>query len=486
MRRTDLVALLVVPAAALLLLAGHSLSSTRSGPAAADAGRAVSVPVAHQSLTCPAAPGAAPSSAVASVGSAPVPSSSGLALNASRVTSGQRLVARLRSAGSTWSGTGPRAAHGVTAAVDGRLAAGLHAAVGMVVDDGAREGRGLATAACRTPSSQWWFAGVASTPDRAGVLQLANPTPGVTVVDVGLYGANGALESAASRGIALAPGETRSLPLSGLVPGADLLAVQVTTTQGRVSAAVHEQARDVLEPAGVDYVPAAAAPRRTATVTGIPADVGIHQLTVVNPGGAPAVVQVQVLGEQAAYTPSGLESLRVPARGLARTTLPRAALNGDATGLRLRSARPITASVRSLTGSPLADQSFAVAAETMSSGDLATAATPVLPRLDGRLVVSGAGEDAAVVDVVSYAADGRRLARRALELQGGQTRTVALGAPRVASVRLHIGGSGPVAAAVLWTEPDDEGALVSGYPLWPLRTRVVQPVVRYDLDGQPS
>jgi hypothetical protein len=412
----------------------------------------------------------------------PVRASAGLPATAVAVDSSGRTLARVDGSGGAWTGSGPRVAAGLTAAVDGRLAAGLTAAVGMVLDGGTRGGRGLATAACTAPGSHWWFVGVASTPDRAGVLELTNPTPGVAVVDVALYRPNGSLEPAAGRGLALAPGETRSVPLAGLVAGLDPLAVEVTASQGRVTASVRERASDVLVPAGADFVPAAGEPRRTATLTGVPRE-GRHELTLLNAGDAAAVVRVEVLGQEAAFTPAGLESLRVPAHGLAHARLPRSALDGEATGIRLRADHPVTAAVRSASGSPLTDQSFAVVADTLSAGAPATAATTVLPRLDADLVLSGAGRTAAVVDVVSFAADGRRLGRRTVELRGGQTRAVPLGPRRAASVQVKVGGSGPVAAAVTWGASDDDGRLISGYPLRPVPTRVGQPAVRYDLDG---
>jgi hypothetical protein len=482
MRRPDLAAALAVPVAAALALAANGAPTTGGDPAARAAGQTRSVPVAHTTLACPTPGGDAPTSATAAVGSMPAPESAGLADAAATVASGGRGVARLSEVGRTWTGTGRQVAGGVTASADGRLAAGLTGAVGMVFDEGTRGGRGLAAAPCTAPSSRWWFVGVASTPERAGVLQLANPTPGVAVVDVGLYRPNGLLAPAAGRGLALAPGEVRSVPLSGLVAGADPLAVEVTASQGRVTASVHERASDVLEPAGADIVPAAGEPRPTATLTGVPRG-GRHELTVLNPGGAAAVVRVEVLGREAAFTPSGLESLRVPAHGLAQVTLPGSALDGDATGIRVSAGHPVTAAVRTVSGSPLTDQSFAVVADTLSAGVLGTTATPMLPRLDGRLVLSGAGRNAAVVDIDSFAADGRRLGRRTVELRGGQTRAVGLAGSRAASVQVRVGGTGPVAAAVTWAASDDDGPLSSGYPLLPMPTRVAQPVVRYDLDG---
>jgi hypothetical protein len=199
---------------------------------------------------------------------------------------------------------------------------------------------------------------------------------------------------------------------------------------------------------------------------------------VVNPGAGATVVRLEVLGPRGSFIPTELENLRVPAGGTARTTVPAGVFDGDTAGLRLHADHPVTASVRTSAGSPLQDLSFAVAGDPVD----AVAATPLLPGLEGRLVLSGTGRAAVTVDVVTSSSSGRTVTRRTLDVGRGQTRAVPIGGRgRAAAVQARTSGPGPLLASVLWSRPDDEGALSSGFPLTSLRLRVDRPAVRYEL-----
>jgi hypothetical protein len=466
MRRSDLTAMLVVLLGAGLVLLARPAPAGTAPPV-----NARRVPVEHTTLVCPAPGVAGPRTGLAAVTSVPLPDPPALAGSPARIGTGRGPAAELDHRGATWSDASAPVQDEVQVSADGGLAAGLAAAVAGVLDD---ETRGLAAASCAPPGSHWWFVGAGSTPQRSGVLQLANPTSGVAVVDLVFYGPHGPVEPAGGQGLAIAPGARRSVPLTNLVPGLGDVAVEVTARQGQVAAALSESRRDVLDPAGADLLPPAAQPRRTAVLTGIPGAAAARTLSVVNAGAAPAVVRVQVLGPEGAFTPSDLESLRVPAHAVAQTAVPAGLLDGAAAGLRLSADQPVTASVRSSSGTPLADHSYAAAAQPVDT----LAGTPLLPGLDGALVLSGAGDTAAIVDVLTYSADGAQLGHRTLDVRGGQTRTVAVG-PAGGSVAVRVGGAGPVVAAMLWSRPDNDGTLTSGYPLTPARLTVAEPPVRY-------
>jgi len=458
--------LAVLVAAGLVLVAQPAPQQTASAPAGPR-----TVPVEHAGLVCPGAGPDEPGSVAAAVTATPLQDGRRGSASAARVSAGPRQVGSLRARGATWSGRGSRLSAGVRVEADGALAAGLGAATSAVYDD---TSRGLATGACLSPESHQWFVGAASTTQRSGVLRLANPTPGVAVVDLSVYGPKGPVGAGDAEGLAIAPGGQTSVPLDNLATGTQPLAVEVTTRQGQVAAALTDTRRDVLEPAGVDLLPAAAEPRRTTVLTGVPVQGQEHTLSVVNPGASPAVVDVEVLGPRGPFTPTGLSSLEVPAQAVGETAIPADALDGDVVGLRLTSDRPVTAGVLTASGSPLSDHAFA--ASVLPTGALT--ATPVLPGLRGRLVLSGAGRTAAIVDVTTYSEGGRRLGRRTLDVAGGQTRVVPVPGG-AGSVQVRVGGAGPVAAAVLWSEADDDGTMLSGYPLAPAEVTVVQPPMRY-------
>ena len=471
-RTTGAAVLAVMVAAGLLVLAQPAPPQTT---AAASGSRLV--PVDHADLVCPVAGPDKPQSVAAAVSTTPLEGGdkdsadrAGGTGQAVRVSAGRHRLGEVRKPGAAWSSRAPRLGAGVSVTADGPLAAGLSAASASVFDG---EPRGLATTTCGAPASHQWFVGAASTTQRSDVLQLSNPTSGVAVVDLAVYGPKGPVKAAAADGLAIAPGDETAVPLDNLATGIHPLAVEVTTRQGEVSAAMTDTRHDILQPAGIDLLPQSAEPSRTAVLTGVPGE-GEHMLAVANPGDSPAVVQIEVLGPRGAFTPTSLQSVEVPAQAVTETQIPAKALDGAVLGLRLTSDQPVTAGVLTASGSPLSDHTFAAAVAPTSK----LTATPVLPGLHGRLALSGAGHTAAIVDVLTYSARGTRLTHRTLDVAGGQTRAVALPA-KAGSVNVRVGGSGPVVAAVLWSKADAKGTLISGYPLAPSRLTVQRPTVRY-------
>jgi hypothetical protein len=466
MRPTDLAAAVVVALAVGLAMLTDVVP--RSEPESAPVAR--SAPVESTTLVCPPAEDA--QTTAATVVAPRLPNRSDLPRSPVRIGTDRGSVARLDGRGTAWSGSGPQVARGLRVSAEGALAAGLSATSAASFDGGSR--RGLEAASCNPPGSHWWFVGTASTPERSSVLNLANPTTGVAVADLSFYGPKGPLESAAEQGLAIAPGESASLRLAELVPGAESVSVEVTARQGQVAASLHETTSDLLDPAGAEAVAPAAEPRRLVAMTGVPGGPGERTLAVVNPGASTAVVRVEVLGSRGAFTPSALEDVTVPAGSTVETEVPRGVVDAEPAGIRLTADRPVTASLRTGSGSPLQDQAFAVSAEEVD-----TTVAPLLPRLDGDLVLSGAGRTALTVDVVTSAADGRSLRRRTLDIRGGQTRTVDVGGGPAAFVTVRRSGSGPLVASMTWSQTDPNGQLRGAYPLAPLRVRIDQPPVEY-------
>lgn len=475
MRPHDIAALLAVPLAAGLLFLGGGAASEPEDPQAAR-----TVPVSQTMLACPPLETASsdPDSLAATVVSPRLGGAPELPVQPVLVDAGRRQLAQVEQRGQSWSGTAPSIADGLDIGAEGGLAAGLTGAVGGVFDDGAR---GLATAPCPQPASHWWFVGAASAAERSGRLHLANPSPGVAVVDLAFYGEDGPVEAAGAQGLAIAPGKTRTVPLADLVPGVGPVSVEVTTHQGQVAASLTEVERDVLDPGGVEMVPPASEPGTTSVLTGIPPGPGRHTLSVMNGGEGSAVVEVEVLGERGAFTPSSLESVQVPAHGVVEEPLSPRVLGGKASGVRLVSDQPVTAAVRTTSGSPLQDQAYAVSAEPLPTKTV----TPVLRDLDGEVVLSSSGRAAVTVDMTTISADGKTVATRTVDLRGGQTGSLEI-PPRgqAAAVRLRATGVGRLVGAALWADSDSGGDLISGFPLTPPRLTVQRPPVEYTL-AQP-
>jgi len=159
-----------------------------------------------------------------------------------------------RSVTTTNAGTeGSRAAAqiGTVAVPDGATAA--PAASGLQQQLGSGDIHGLATASCAAPTTDTWLVAGATTVGRTSLLVVTNPSPVEAVVDLAVYGPNGAVVASGMTGIRLAPDEQRVIPMNGLVVDLDAPVVHVTSSGGRIVAAIEQTITRTLVPGGVDW-----------------------------------------------------------------------------------------------------------------------------------------------------------------------------------------------------------------------------------------
>ncbi|ATW48799.1 DUF5719 family protein [Streptomyces peucetius] len=188
----------------------------------------------------------------------------------------------------------------------GSLAPGWTAQQTTTVSAGS--GRGLLGVSCTAPDTDFWFPGASLADKRQDYVHLTNPDEGTAVVDVELYGKEGALKSTVAEGIPVPGGSSLPVLLSTLTADqAEDVAVHVTTRTGRVGAVV----RSLEENVGSDWLSAAADPSGTAVLPGIPADATSVQLVVFAPGADDAELKVQLAGATGTITPAGHETLHV-------------------------------------------------------------------------------------------------------------------------------------------------------------------------------
>lgn len=116
-------------------------------------------------------------------------------------------------------------------------------------------------------------------------MHLTNPDDSAAVVDIELYGKDGALKSTVGEGVTVPPHGSESLLLSTLsdVKQTDLT-VHVGVRSGRLGAAV--QALD--DKTGGDWLTAAADPAGDLVLPGIPKDATAVRLVLFTPGGTDA------------------------------------------------------------------------------------------------------------------------------------------------------------------------------------------------------
>lgn len=342
----------------------------------------------------------------------------------------------------------------------GELAAGLFTSE----VDTSRDGTTAATE-CPSPSSSWWFTGAGATLDHTSRLVISNLDPGPAVVDVRVLGPDGEIDTLGTRGITVRPESRTTIALTDVAPQGEELAVSVLASRGRVVAAMSDSYAPRLGAnRGSEWIPAQASPARTLRLAGLPRKADGHALLVANPTEREALVDVEVSAQNGSFTPTRDGQVRVPPGSVVSTDLT-GTLDRGASALRLRSAVPVTATVRSLAGR---DTSYAASVPLITG----PAAAPVLA--DARTSVQLSSErQPASADVTAYDGDGTPVDSTTVQVASGAT---ASWSPKAAQADYLVVSPvrGRISGAVSFTGPGG----VSQMSLQPLELRVEQPVVR--------
>ncbi|MFE0388331.1 DUF5719 family protein [Streptomyces bungoensis] len=169
-------------------------------------------------------------------------------------------------------------------------------------------GRGLQGVNCTAPDTEFWFPGASTAAARTDYVHLTNPDDSAAVVDIELYGKDGAIKSAVADGFTIPPHASEPVLLSTLTDERQTdLTVHVSVRSGRVGAAV--QALD--DKVGGDWLAAAADPAPDVVLPGIPKDATDVRLIAFTPGDADADLKVRLASPSGLITPAGHETLHV-------------------------------------------------------------------------------------------------------------------------------------------------------------------------------
>ncbi|WP_030844672.1 DUF5719 family protein [Streptomyces sp. NRRL S-475] len=189
---------------------------------------------------------------------------------------------------------------------DGRFAPGW--TVQETTEVAAGTGRGLQGVNCTAPDTDFWFPGASTDADRTDYVHLTNPDDSAAVVDLELYGKDGALKSAVGEGITVPPHSSEPVLLSTLTGERQTnLTVHVNVRSGRVGAAV--QALD--DKLGGDWLAASTDPSGSLVLPGIPEDATSVRLVAFTPGDADADLKVRLASPSGPITPAGHETVHV-------------------------------------------------------------------------------------------------------------------------------------------------------------------------------
>ena len=333
----------------------------------------------------------------------------------------------------------------------GALQATAGAGLTYSADDG--DLKGLAAANCRAPSNDQWFVGARTTVGATAVLQLSNPSQTTADVDLELYGTAGPLDGPGSRGISVAPGQTRNVVLAGLAANQESLAVRVRSSGGPVAAVIAQNLLRGLTPGGVELIQPTTAPGPDQVISGVRIQNPdatrklanedgygsvLPSLQVAVPGAGDAVVNLRVFGPGGEVRLEGGGSYNVAAGTVSR--IPLEALPEGTYTLDISADSAVAAAAVFSRGSdPEAGTDFAVAAagERLGSEHLA-----VLPSSDSVLSFTAPSGEAEV-RLTGVDANGALLAEKTFPLTAGTAKEIKpsdLGGS-VAAVLVHSTGA---------------------------------------------
>jgi hypothetical protein len=276
---------------------------------------------------------------------------------------------------------------------------------------------GTAASWCQAGADDWWFTGVSTSVGSTSSIVLTNSTPAIAVADLNFFGPDGPVTAVGERGIALAPQSQQTISLGRFAPGIDALTVNVHATTGRVTAALASELTSGVTPGGTEWLPAADVPATSILIDASFGSADERSLQITNPGDSEALVKVQVVDESGAFTPSGLEDLRVAPGAVVSEDLTDIVDKGAA-AVSLSSTVPVTGAVISSVSRP---NDFAV---SVPSPELGTpAVVPAIPDSDLELAFSSSIRKGSAVEIVGFTADGTSVLIKSLNLTGRRTTT---------------------------------------------------------------
>ncbi|MCM2428120.1 DUF5719 family protein [Streptomyces sp. RKAG337] len=473
--------------AALAALTGAAVLTGAGDPAAAPVGSAARQPVQRSALVCPA-PSGSELASTTYTSFTPKGARTGKQGTAQLLpaigdaSAKAKPLAPLTQPGAPATAKVEKAdSPALIGTAEGGLAPGWSVQQTTVVSAG--PGRAVLGTSCVAPDSEFWFPAASTAADRQDFLHLVNPDELDAVVDVELFGKDGALKATTGDGVSVPSQGSTSILLSTLVTEkVQDLTVHVTVRSGRVGAAV--QAVD--GKAGADWLPAAADPAAGLVFPGIPADATSVRLVAYATGQDDADLKVRLAAPTGSITPAGHETLHVKS-GMTTTIELGDVTKGEAGSLLLtpsdaHGAAPIVAALRITRGTGAKQE---------------TAFLPATPKIDERATVADnrikastlslvAPDKEAVVKVTTSAAtDGGAPVSKNVTVKAGTS--LAIEPPEPSSgkgafaVTVEPVSGGPVYASRMLSLPLNGIPMFTIQPMPDDRGTVVVPKVQPDL-----
>ena len=355
---------LVFAAAVVLLLAGiyFAAGTGHRAAAAANTGKPARAEVATAERVC-AAPGSpAPTAASVAITAVPGSATAGSAVISALTPGGTAATGpavstigkpgvltitgiktaapltraeRTGQAGSSADVTTQTGQGGVDVRATGAMAQGLD-----VEQTGPR---GLVTAQCGAPGTDFWFLGPGQQSAATIDLYLMNTSDQAADAQVSLLTdvtKGPPLLGNADNGITVPPHSMVVQSLRRLLDSSKVAALNVTTSVGQVAAAVREtkSAHD-----GGGWLPMTTAPARHLVIPGLPGGSGARDLYIAVPGAAAAQVKITAVTAKGSYQPTGGTGIDLLGDSAVSIALP--SLGGVPGAITVSSSVPVVATL---------------------------------------------------------------------------------------------------------------------------------------------
>lgn len=311
-------------------------------------------------------------------------------------------------------------------------------------------GGGLVVGSCPGIVDDAWLLGLGSGNKHFSTLILTNLAASPAVVDLNLWGPEGKIDAVNADNIVIEPFSIRRIRLDSLAAGESELAIHAHRRRGSVSVIVNDTSTSTST--GTEPISAMRSPSRSQVIPGLVEGTAGRTLLILNPGRSAARVDVEAIGSEGTFAPSGLDQIKVEAGTVRAITVPKSA-GSDEQALRLTSDQPVSGTVRM---APTADDYAYAEAMPALTGP---AVVPIdLGARSGqpRLVLTAPGK-AASVEVQAFAADMTPLKTTTVALPAGTTTAVVPEAEGAAYLVLR--PTGEVVGAATYAEGDGISSL---------------------------
>lgn len=311
-------------------------------------------------------------------------------------------------------------------------------------------GGGLVVGSCSSVVDDSWLLGLGSGNKHFSTIILTNLAASPAAVDLTLWGPEGKIDAVNADGIVIEPYSVQRIRLDSLAAGESELAVHVHRRRGSVSAVVNDTSTSTYK--GTEPISASLSPRREQVIGGLVGGTSGRTLLVLNPGTSTARVDVEVLGPEGTFAPSGLEQIKVAAGTVQAVTVPDTAGSTEQ-ALRLSSDQPVSSTVRM--APTTSDYAYAEAAAPLTG----PAVVPIALGEQGsvpQLVLTAPGADASV-EVQAFDTAMAPLTSSTVDIAAGTTQVAKLQADGAAYVVLR--PTGDVIAAATYAKGDGISSL---------------------------